>query len=242
MSGANRLEKFEILKVNRQDIHGADYNPRKISAEAAKKLRKELGDIGLLAPIVVNRNSMTVVSGHQRLDAMDSLLRKGDYELHVAMVELDEKAEIRANVLLNNPAVQGEWDQFKLESLKDLGDFNFETDFGFDQSDISVMFGFEETPAMATDREAGEELTADHFRDIKKQARAKAKDDNAESGSYHLDENDYSITIVFPNNHDKRAFLKRIGKPEKETHLKSPVLFDIAAGKFSLTGPTGEDS
>ncbi len=238
--GANRLEKWEPVKVNRKDIHGADYNPRKISAEAAKKLRKELGEIGLLAPIVVNRRSMNIVGGHQRIDAMDSLLRKDTYELTVAMVDLDEKEEIRANVLLNNPAVQGEWDQFKLESLKDLGDFDFVSDFGFDQSDLSVMFGFEETSEAQIDREAGEELSADNFRDIKRATREKAKGDNQESGSYHLDENDYSVTIVFPNNHEKQGFMKRLGKPEKEKFLKSSVLYDIAAGKFPLTGPVGE--
>ena len=40
---------------------------------------------------------------------MDSILKKDNYELTVAVVEMDPEDEVKANIVLNNPAVMGEW-------------------------------------------------------------------------------------------------------------------------------------
>jgi len=227
--GANKLENFEIVKVNRQDIHGADYNPRKISEAARKKLRAGLKKYGLVQPIVVNKPTMNVVGGHRRLEEMDTIIRKPDYELHVAMINVSEKDEVSINVFLNNQSAMGEWDVFALQDIKEIyPDIDYEVDMGFDESDINILFGRqEEEEKLIEEQSKAEEYTSDTFREIKKKTRQKAKADNENGDSYNLAESDYVIQIVFPNNYEKHEFMKKIRKPEKETYLKSSILLDI---------------
>jgi len=227
--GANKLESFTAEKVNRKDIHGADYNPRKISESAKKKLRKKMKEWGAVQPIVVNRRTMTIVGGHQRIEAMDSILRKDDYELTVAMIDVDEKQEAAINVFLNNPSAQGEWDIFALQDMKGIfPDIDFQIDMGFDESDINIMFGKQEADTkQAEEQSKAKEYTADHFRNAKKETRENAKRENQQGDSYNLAESDYVVQIVFPNNHEKREFMRKIKKPENEKFLKSTVLLDI---------------
>ena len=227
--GANKLEAFTIEIINRKDIHGADYNPRKITEAARKKLRKFLKDNGLWEPLVLNKRTMTLVSGHQRLSIMDSLLRKDDYDLTMSVVDVDEKTEVSGNVFMNNQSAMGEWDIFALQDIKDIfPDIDYKIDMGFDESDITILFGRqEEEEKLLEEQEAAQEFTADTFRETKKQMREKAKAENQEGGSYNLADSDYAITIVFPNNHEKHEFMRKIRKPEKETYLKSSILLDI---------------
>jgi hypothetical protein len=227
--GANQLENFEIVKVNRRDIHGADYNPRKISESARKKLRDGLKKYGLVQPIIVNKPTMNVVGGHKRLEEMDTIIRKPDYELHVAMINVSEKDEVSINVFLNNQSAMGEWDVLALQDIKGIfPDIDYEADMGFDESDINILFGRqEEEQKLIEEQAAAEEFTPDTFRETKKKIREKAKSESKGGDSYNLAESDYVIQIVFPNNHEKHEFMRKIRKPEKETYLKSSILLDI---------------
>lgn len=151
--GANRYENFECRVVKRSSIHGADYNPRTITENALKKIKKwfKTEGRGQLAPITVNKNTMTVVSGHQRLTVLDQLNKypeKGDYELTVALADLDDKTEVEANVFMNNRSAMGDFDFELLSELKDMyPDISITEDFGFDESEIPLLFG--ELPDMA---------------------------------------------------------------------------------------------
>lgn len=236
---ANKLEKYEIKTINRSEIHEADYNPRKITDSVRKKLKKGMKTLGLLAPIIVNKTTMNIVGGHQRISIMDEENKYPgkDYELTVAMVELSEQDEVKANVLLNNQGVMGEWDISALGSLKDIfPDLNFETDFGFDTSDIDIMFGkgFQPQEKKEIEQKTAE-FSKDDFREMKREQRAKAKEQNEENGAYHLNDNDYSVTFVFPNNREKQKFMERIHKPQKETHLKATILYDIYKQQYNLS-------
>jgi hypothetical protein len=131
--------------------------------------------------------------------------------------------KVSLNVFLNNAAAQGEWD---ISALQDIGgifpDIDFETDLGFDQSDIEVMFGRQEKIQEAVEeQEKAREFTAGTFREIKKKSRQKAAAENGEGKSYNLADSDYVIQIVFPNNHEKHDFMRKIHKDPKETYLKS---------------------
>lgn len=239
--GANRLEKFETQIVNRQNIQEADYNPRRIDEKAAKKLRKFLRENGLWSPLVVNKQSMTLVSGHQRLAAMDALLRKPDYDLTVSMIDVDEATEIKGNVFMNNPSAQGEWDIWKLEGLKDIiPELDYESDLGFDPSEISVMFGDSFLSAEPEAKEAEEESEPEspqEYRDIKKRARDQEREDN-QSGvgdKAKIENADFSVTFIFPNNHEKHKFMRAIRKPEHETYLKSSILVDLNRKVYDLS-------
>lgn len=107
----SRFQSGEVARVPRSHLFGAPYNPRKINAAAAKKLRENLKKVGLLGPaIIFNVTTGHLVSGHQRLAAMDALEKTSEYQLDVTLVEMDEETEKAQVVFLNNEFAQGSWD------------------------------------------------------------------------------------------------------------------------------------
>jgi len=245
----NALEKFVMTQVSRTEIHGASYNPRKISAEAQKKLRADLKKFGLLGPIIVNKQTMNIVAGHQRIGIMDSLIRKPDYQLTVALVDLEEKDEVAANVLLNNQSTMGEWDIEKLAEIKDmLPDIDFQADLGFDQAQLDVMFagmeGMEDIAPLFRPRQSEEEESeiermkkADKYKEAKKKLRDNMAELGANGDTYSVEHDDYIVTFVFNNNAEKAEFMQRIKRPKGDRVVKASVLFDIAQGEYDLINP-----
>ena len=159
--GANKFENFEIKVIDREEIHEADYNPRKITDSAFKKLKKWFSaeGKGQLAPLIVNKNTMTLVSGHQRLKVLDQLNRGKPYKLTVSMTDLDEKTEVEANIFMNNSSAMGEFDFEMLGDIHDMfPDISFTEDLGFDESELSIMFDSDEDiqAIMGTSAEAEE--------------------------------------------------------------------------------------
>ena len=134
------LEKFVIERIHRSQIKGAPYNPRVISDEARRKLRDNLKRVGLLQPLVWNKRSGNMVSGHQRLTQLDDLMGTADYHLTVAVVDLDSKTEKEQNIFFNNAAAMGDWDFEKLGEMFKAGDMEaYNT--GFDAGDVKDLFG-----------------------------------------------------------------------------------------------------
>lgn len=58
-----------LQTVKFKDIHPASYNPRKLSEKAFVELQGSLKTLGFILPIIVNRDNMTIVAGHQRTKA-----------------------------------------------------------------------------------------------------------------------------------------------------------------------------
>ena len=126
----SKYQKFEVEVISRGEIHGADYNPRVISEDARKRLKRMLAKHGLVQPLVWNRRTGNLVSGHQRLSQLDQLERSQDYDLQVSVVDVDEREEKILNVQLNNPSMQGDWDMDKLNGLAGENGIDPE-EFGF---------------------------------------------------------------------------------------------------------------
>ena len=88
--------KSESVELNRSAIHFADYNPRKLSDESRKTLKRGIKKFGLVGGIVVNkRTGLTVVSGHQRLSVMDELQKfpDNDYRIRVDVIDVQTEEE-----------------------------------------------------------------------------------------------------------------------------------------------------
>ena len=84
----------------------------------------------MVVPVIWNRRTNRVVSGHQRLTV---LMNEGVTEVDVSVVDLDETAEKQLNIAMNK--VTGEWDEVKLKELLDgLGDAAPETGFDLYES------------------------------------------------------------------------------------------------------------
>lgn len=247
MPKLNKLEAYEIMKIHRSQIKNAPYNPRKITAAAEKNLRKSLKDFGIMAPITWNRTTGNIVGGNTRTKAMDSILRTEDYELTVAVVEMELEQEVKANIVLNNPAAQGEWDEELLAEIKiEFPDMDFEKDLMFEKFDIDMIFsGTELAEEMVQAFAPQEEIKSDidKLRDIdnikaaKKKHREDVKDGNTEGDSYQIDDDDYMVTFVFPNNSEKADFLKLIAEKPTEKYIKHTKLFDIQDGKYKAYDP-----
>ena len=135
--------KAENVELLRSEIHFADYNPRTISQEALKTLRKGIKKFGLVGGIVVNkRTGNTLVQGHQRLTVMDDLQKydaethENDYRLRADIIDIDEQAEKELVILLNNPNAQGEWDYDRLKAIIPTIDV---ANAGLSDADLAMM-------------------------------------------------------------------------------------------------------
>jgi len=208
----SKFEKYETIKLKRSEIKGADYNPRKISDDAKKRLKRNIKKVGLLGGIIVNKNTMNIVSGHQRVGILDEL-EKGDYELTVSLVDLTEKEEKEQNMFLNNANAMGEWDYDLIDELWNIGDI----DWG--------MAGFEETDFIMIDQAQREEqdkdITKQQSEEIGKlkTIRAERKDGNNKKNSA-----DNYICLMFKDDNDKELFVN-----EYKLQNFDPTYIDAAA-------------
>ena len=142
-----------------------------------------------------------------------------------------------------------------LQGMKDIfPDMDFEADMGFDLSDIDVMmletgkgddFGITKDMVSEAKKEAREKPgkgaeTDEYFKAAKAEARQAAREENA-AGHGSVDTIDYTLTIVFPNNHEKREFMRKIRKKPEEKFLKSTILLDIYNRAYDISILGGKD-
>lgn len=138
----NKIKQAEQRTVKRSEIQFASYNPRVISEDARKKLKKNMQTIGLLGGVVWNMRTGNLVSGHQKVSIMDSVNRynpetgENDYEFRVEVVDFDEKTEKEQNLFMNNKAVQGTYDDDMLRSL--LSEIDY-VNAGFEDMDLQLL-------------------------------------------------------------------------------------------------------
>ena len=129
-----KIETVPISKIRR-----AKYNPRKPlkpGDPAYDKLKKAITAFGLVEPLVWNKRTKNLVGGHQRLSVLEE---RGDTEVEVSVVDLDERDEKALNLALNKHV--GEWDFASLADLVqelDSGDFDMELT-GFDDKELEQI-------------------------------------------------------------------------------------------------------
>ena len=92
----NKYFNSQSAVLNRSQIHFASYNPRKISEEGRRALKKSIKLYGIVGGIVVNKQTgNTIVGGHQKVSVLDELNKfpDNDYTLRVELIDVDEKKE-----------------------------------------------------------------------------------------------------------------------------------------------------
>lgn len=125
----------KTVKLSRLKI--ADYNPRQDLQPGDSRyesIKKSVNKFGLVVPIIVNRNGMRIISGHQRYKILKA---QGVTETEVIIVELDEEKEKLLNLALNK--IRGQWDMTKLSEL--LHEFDDEqlSFTGFSAEEIEAL-------------------------------------------------------------------------------------------------------
>ena len=125
--------------VKFKDIKPAAYNPRRISESAFKELQGSLKTLGFILPIIVNKDNMTIVAGHQRTKAATAI---GLEEAPCYFVSgIDIESEIMFNQIHNGVELEPEEHSVCLnvsEAGKFYDDIPIE-DFGIKDAVASVV-------------------------------------------------------------------------------------------------------
>lgn len=230
--------KSQSIEVKRSQIHFASYNPRTLSEEEKKTLKRGIKKFGLVGGIVVNkRTGMTVVSGHQRLTVMDELNKfpDNDYAIRVDLIDVDEKQEKELNILMNNPNAQGKWDYDALASLvpdidwKDAGltdvDLNL---IGCDyllktEEEDSIADALEDMMSGVTEQKEAEKAAKQlertekvaHMKEVKQQVKENAQKTAEDMDAY--------VMLSFDTYASKSAFMERFGYEPEMKFIKGEV-------------------
>ena len=145
-------------EFKRSEVQIAPYNPRKISPQQKATLKRSIRKYGVVGGITVNKRTMTIVGGNQKVAIMDEILGypDNDYTLLADAVDMDYKTEVELNCMLNSENAHGEWDDMRVRDL--LPDIDFQ-DAGFTEEDLS-LFGYDAFAKTEGEEELGKELNA----------------------------------------------------------------------------------
>ena len=131
-------EKLEIQYVPIDKLKPSPANPRIHQESDLNMLRKSIEHFGFVNPILVQKESMRVISGHGRLDAA----RKQNIDhVPVIILDLNDKDSSRYMVADNKHAENSKWDFNQLREFvigEDDGSFDIST-LGFDQDALAQI-------------------------------------------------------------------------------------------------------
>lgn len=238
----NRYFTSESVELLRSQIKLHEQNPRVISDENRKALKRGIKKFGMVGGIVVNRRTgNTLVSGHQRLSVMDELqkynpeTKENDYTIRVDLIDVEEKEEKELLILLNNPSAQGEWNYDTLREIipdidyKDAGlteedldiigvDFNFQTEE--ENAIVGELDGLmepvrEEHQAEIAQRQAERAEKTAHMKQVKEEVKQAAAKAAANMDAY--------LMLSFDNWEAKADFCEKFGLNPEEKFLKGEV-------------------
>ena len=121
---------MELEKVKIEQLEPAAYNPRQISTKQYKDLKESITKFGIVDPLIVNKNSYTIVGGHQRYKICKEL---GYKEIGCIILDLDKEQERELNIRLNKNT--GEFDMDLLSSFFDVPELK---EWGFKEIDLDI--------------------------------------------------------------------------------------------------------
>lgn len=130
---------MDIQKIKIDKLNPAKYNPRKklkAGDPEYEKLKRSIETFGYVEPIVWNKKTGLVISGHQRLTVLTDL---GYKEADCVVVDMNENDEKALNVAMNK--IGGEFDSPLLKDLLeelDHGAYDLELT-GFDMDEIESL-------------------------------------------------------------------------------------------------------
>ncbi|GIX05532.1 MAG: hypothetical protein KatS3mg114_1401 [Planctomycetaceae bacterium] len=145
---------MQLVWLNIEQLQPAPYNPRhplRPGMPAYEKLRRSLAEFDLVQPIVWNRRTGHVVSGHQRLEV---LRQQGTTRVPCIVVDLSVTREKALNLALNNEALTSRWDDQRLltllQELQQTTEFDW-TVTGFEATDLKQLLFEPQESAFADD-------------------------------------------------------------------------------------------
>ena len=150
------VAKWKIQKVKLANVKLRPDNPRSISDKALEGLRHSLERFGYVEPIVWNKTTGHIVGGHQRYFV---LVDAGVEEAKMVVVELSLEEELAANLTLNNPEIEGEWNDEAADLLHQVETNDAEL---FNSLNMDALkSSLEKTPKMDPADKGGKESEGD---------------------------------------------------------------------------------
>lgn len=218
--GISKYQNFKTATVHRSQLKNAAYNPRVMDKGAMKRLKEGLRKHGLVQPIIWNKRTGNIVGGHQRVKQLDALEHSENYELTVAVIDVDEREEAEINVQLNNTSMQGEWDLDMLADLAVEYDLSFD-DMGFSDTDVDIIFD--------GDDRFTELFDTDEAQTVKGKLKS-IKEDRSQMNQRLSEENgiNWYAVVIFGSEEEREAFFKRIHVPVYEQYITAEQIERIA--------------
>lgn len=232
----------KTIELKRSQIKPASYNPRTISPEGRKQLKRSIKKYGVVGGIVVNQSTgYTIVGGHQKVSVLDELNKyneathENDYNLRVELINVDEKTEKSLNVALNNPNIGGQWDYDALARL--VPDIDYQ-DAGLTVADLnmigcdfllqteeenSIADALEDMMAPVTEQKEAEKAAKQmeraekvaHMKEVKQQVKEAAQKQAQDMDAY--------LMLSFDTFEAKAAFCERFGYDPYAKFVKGEV-------------------
>lgn len=221
----SKVQKFEIVRIHRRDIKNAPYNPRQIDDHARKKLEANLKKNGLLSPLVWNKRSGNLVSGHQRLACMDILQGSDNYQMDIAAVDLDDKTEKEQNIFFNNASAMGTWD---VDALGAMFAGDSEVDYkaaGFDDMDLQMIFDDTEYATTMFDMSAAPQAVKDNVTSLEEIQKMKRARKDFKEEDIAANDTEFFAVVVFPNRQTQGRFMERIGMTKDDRYVDGVRLY-----------------
>lgn len=130
---------MEIEVVDLSKVVPSDYNPRVVLQEGDfefEALKGSLSRHGMVVPLIINRRTGRLVSGHQRLNALREI---GKSSAEAVIIDIPEDKEKALCIAMNK--VDGEWDYVKLaDIINELQEAGEDMDItGFDEVEIDEI-------------------------------------------------------------------------------------------------------
>lgn len=113
--------RWHIRKVRFLDVKPMPDNPRTISDRSLSGLEASIARFGYVEPIVWNERTGHIVGGHQRFSILKG---RGVEEATMVVVSLAPEEEMAANLTLNNPKIEGTWDDSALPLITQVEEAN----------------------------------------------------------------------------------------------------------------------
>lgn len=236
----SRQETFK-----RSEVQIATYNPRKMSEQAKAMLKHSMQRFGVVGGITVNKRTMTIVGGNQKVALLDELLGypKNNYKILAVAVDCDKKTEEEMNIMLNSDNVKGEYDAEKMRTI--IPDIDYKaaglteedlTAFGFDifasaESEVtlskeldSLFSEYNKTPKKSSQEVRNDIEEKQVVANKKQEAEVKSLNNNKTKIAEKAVEAEIYVMVSFDNNKNKEQFLSIYGFLPTEKVIKGEKL------------------
>jgi DNA modification methylase len=133
---------METKKIKLSEVKPSEYNPRKISEKDYNNLKKSVKTFGVLRPLVINKTTGNLISGHQLVKV---LIEEKVEETDAIFLNLTEEQEKALNLAMNK--ISGEFEEDKLiDILMQIDEKNQDLlgQTGFNTEEINYLLGLRE--------------------------------------------------------------------------------------------------